>query len=187
MTTLLKEIRKKDKKALQLIYDCYGKKLYGYAVSKWKLEEDEAWDVIYQTLYRTIDVIDKYTFADEKKFAGFIFTVFTNNLRNHYNKKKNTNTQTVELLDGHGSIAQDPPATETETDKESIHMHCLQKGLADMDDWKRIVLLMRAQDHSYEEIANYVKKPVEQLKVYYMRLKKILTEKINECLSKNSE
>lgn len=173
-------IKKKDKKAVQLIYDRYGKKLYGYAVLKWKLDEDEAWDLIYATLYKSISVIDRYTFESESKFVGFLFTAFTNNLRNYYNKKKKEGVQIVELNDEHGNVSD----KEKEVIRENDHMKCLQQGLSQMDDWKRVVLLMRAQEHSYEEIATYVEKPVEQLKVYYMRLKKILIEKVNDCLNK---
>jgi DNA-directed RNA polymerase specialized sigma24 family protein len=184
MADLLQDIRKKDKKAIQLIYDCYGKRLYGYAIRQWKLEEDEAWEMVYQTIYKTIEVIDRYTFENEKKFAGFVFTMFCNNLRNLYHKKKQTHAYTVELNDAHGSL---PLEEEQPVVPDSLHMICLQQGLAGMEDWKRIVLLMRAQDHSYEEIAAYVKRPAEQLKVYFMRLKKILTEKINECISRKGQ
>lgn len=180
MKEFFDNIKKKDKQAVQLIYNRYGKKLYGYAVLKWKLDEDEAWDLIYATLYKTINVIDRYTFESESKFVGFLFTAFTNNLRNHYNKKKQQEVQIVELKDEHGNVS----GKESEQVKESAHMKCLQQGLSEMEDWKRIVLLMRAQEHSYEEIAAYVQKPVEQLKVYYMRLKKILIQKINDCLNK---
>jgi RNA polymerase sigma-70 factor (ECF subfamily) len=184
VTDFLHDIRKKDKKAIQLVYDWYGKKLYGYAISKWRLEEDEAWDMVYQTIYKTIEVIDRYTFENEKKFAGFVFTMFCNNLRNLYHKKKQFVASTVELNDLHGSIQVEE---EQPLAPDSLHMICLQQGLAGMDDWKRIVLLMRAQDYSYEEIAGYVKRPADQLKVYYMRLKKILTEKINECISRKGQ
>jgi predicted metalloprotease with PDZ domain len=53
-----------------------------------------------------------------------------------------------------------------------------------LEDWQRIILLMRAQEYSYEDIANYVDKPVEQLKVYHMRLKKTVAEKTNDCINK---
>ena len=67
MIDLLKEIRKKDKNAVSVLYTRYGKNLYGYAISKWKLNEDEAWDLIYKTLYKVLEVIDRYKFEEEKK------------------------------------------------------------------------------------------------------------------------
>jgi DNA-directed RNA polymerase specialized sigma24 family protein len=52
-----------------------------------------------------------------------------------------------------------------------------------MEDWERILLLMRGQDISYSEISKFVHKPENQLKVYYARLKKKLLEDMNETLS----
>jgi len=182
MIELLKEIRKKDKNAVTVLYNRYGKKLYGYAVSKWKLDEDEAWELVYKTIYKVLEVVDNYKYADENKFAGFIFTVFSNNLRNLYQKKKNNPVETVELTGNNEPVLNDEP-----DDKpiNNIHMNYLQEELQQMEDWKKILLLMRAQDFSYDEIANYVNRPAEQLKVYYMRLKKQLTEKINERINNN--
>lgn len=178
----IEAIKKKDKNAIGILYNNYGKKLYGYAVLKWKVEEDAAWDLVYQTLYKVLNVIDRYTFESEQKFTGFIFTAFTNNLRNHYQKHKHGKHATIRLHEAPDKGFEDTQ-TEPET-KSSAHMKCLQAGLAEMEDWKRVLLLMRAQEHSYEDIAAYIQKPADQLKVYYMRLKKIITEKVNECLSK---
>ncbi len=181
MIEFLKQIRKKDKNAVQLIYNNYGKKLYGYAMLKWNFDEDEAWDIVYATLYKVIEVSDKYTFVDEKKFKGFVFTAFTNNLRNYYNKKKLSTPETIELTEKYDVGIND--VEEEQKESVSPEMNCLQRVLTTVEDWKRILLLMRAQDYSYEEISNYVSKPAEQLKVYYMRIKKLVTEKVNECLN----
>ena len=72
-----------------MLYNNYGKKLYGYAISKWNIDEDDAWELVYKTLYKIIEVADKYTFETESKFNGFIYQVFINNLRNKYNEQKN--------------------------------------------------------------------------------------------------
>ena len=61
-------------------------------------------------------------------------------------------------------------------------MNCLKKILEQFEDWKRILLLMKAQNFSYDEISKYVDKPSDQLKVYYMRAKGILTDKVNDCV-----
>src|ERR1041385_25728 len=99
MIELAKNIRKKDKAAIELLYEHYGKKLYGFAIHKWKVTEDEAWELIYKTLYKIIEVIEKYTFENESKFNGFVYQIFINNLRNHYNEQKNKKVETVELND----------------------------------------------------------------------------------------
>ncbi len=177
---LATQLKKKDKAAIALIYNVYGKKLYGYAVSKWHLNEDEAWDLIYKTLYKIISVIDQYTFENDSKLNGFIYKTFINNLRNHYHTSKKNAGLTVELNEKHGSISET-----VETEKPlSAHMKCLKLVLAQFEDWKRVLMLMKAQNFSYEEISTYINKPADQLKVYYMRAKQVLVEKVNECVSK---
>lgn len=178
MNDFIKDIRKKDKQAIALLYNRYGKKFYGYAVSRWNVSEDDAWELIYKTLYRIIEVIDKYTFETEEKFNGFIFQVFINNLRNHYQTAKNKRVETIGLEEKHGSSGE----RENDEKAESPYMKCLKKAMEQLDDWKRILLLMKAQDFPYAEIAKYVDKPDEQLKVYYLRAKQVLTDKINQCL-----
>lgn len=177
---LINDIRKKDKNSITILYNQYGRKLYGYAVYRWNLNEDEAWELVYKTLYKTIDVIDKYNFENENKFKGFIYQSFINNLRNYYNEQKVKKIQTVPLEENNKHESKEK---ETES-PDSIYMRCLKQILAQFDDWKRILLLMKAQNYRYEEIATYVNKPADQLKVYYMRAKQSLTEKVNECVNK---
>lgn len=190
MNDLIKEIRKKDKNAVSILYNRYGKKLYGYAVYKWKVSEDEAWELVYKTLYKMLEVIERYTFEDEKKFAGFIFQSFVNNLRNHYQEKKRKEPETVELTEGYepwANKSNEEDEKQHESKPANVHMQLLEEEMAGLEEWKRILLLMRAQDYPYEEIAKFVNKPEGQLKVYYLRLKKQLTEKINERLKQHKK
>ncbi len=180
MIEALKLIRKKDKKSVAVLYERYGRKLYGFAVHKWSMSEDEAWDMVYKTLYKIMDVIDKYTFESESKFNGFVYQIFINNLRNYYKEQKLKKIKTVTLEEKMGIHNIEG----REEAPDNIYMKCLKKILEQFDDWKRVLLLMKAQNFSYEEIAIYVKRPSDQLKVYYSRAKKSLTEKVNECVDK---
>jgi RNA polymerase sigma-70 factor (ECF subfamily) len=181
MSELISEIKKKNKDSVALLYRYYGKKLFGYARTKWKLEEDDSWEMVYKTLYKVMQVIDHYQFENENKFQGFVFTIFVNYLRNHYRDHKERKIQMVELTEFHERTGDG--TDQGDVQKLSPQMLCLQKVLQTLDDWQRILLLMRAQDYSYEDIGNYVDRPTEQLKVYYMRLKKSVTEKTNECIN----
>mgnify|MGYP001610837835 FL=1 len=125
---------------------------------------------------------DTYTFADENRFTGFVFKVFTNYLRNHYRDQKNKNIVTTELLEKHEKVNDAGLEQQEDAEKQSPLMQCLQRVLQALDDWQRIVLLMRAQDYPYEAIATYVNRPASQLKVYHLRLKKTVTDKTNECI-----
>ena len=83
-------IKANRRKSADVFYKRYGKKLLGYAIKNWLLDEDIAWDLIYKTFYSIIDNIDKYTFDSEAKFGAFVYRSFLNYLRNHHrdNKKK---------------------------------------------------------------------------------------------------
>ncbi len=88
----------------------------------------------------------------------------------------------IELTEDYNKLSAGRNEKEEENRPLSPVMLCLQKVLQTLEDWQRIILLMRAQDYSYEDIAKYVSRPEKQLKVYHMRLKKVLTEKTNECV-----
>ncbi|TND05364.1 MAG: RNA polymerase, sigma-24 subunit, ECF subfamily [Bacteroidetes bacterium] len=184
MFDIVTKIKTDKTEAIAWLYDRYGKKLYGYAVSQWKINEDDAWELIYKTLYKVISSAGNYTFEDENRFTGFVFRIFTNYLRNHYRDEKNKGVEMVELLEKDEKTYADRTESSGEKNTRSPLMKCLQQVLHALQDWQRIVLLMRAQDYPYESIAPYVDRPAEQLKVYHLRLKKTVTEKTNTCLEK---
>ncbi|MCC6818294.1 MAG: sigma-70 family RNA polymerase sigma factor [Bacteroidia bacterium] len=173
-------IRNKTKKdLLEVLYQRYGRKLYAYATMSWKLDEDGAWDLIYKTLYKVVDSQQDYQFEHEKQFAAFVFKVFVNYLRNHYrdNKKLSEKLQLIRMEEQEFDQTAEIEVIET---KDNRHMEILKEVLMDLEDWQRVLLLMRSEGHSYAEIAKFINKPEEQLKVYYQRLKATLSKKINE-------
>ena len=163
------------------LYKRYGKKLYSYAVYSWKLDEDAAWDLIYKTLYKVIDSYKKYQFETEEKFASFIFKIFINYLRNNYQERKKI-TDAVQITRIDSSELQNKAETITEKDLPGIKQSILNEELDKMEDWQKILLLMRSEGRPYSEIAVFINKPVDHLKVYYQRFKEQLTKKINERL-----
>ncbi len=178
MFDLITQLKKKDKESIRILYERYGKKLYGYAITQWKVSEDDAWDLVYKTLYKVIDSIDNYTFKDENRFVGFLFKVFTNYLRNHLRDTKGKQVSTTELLDNL-SI---PLKEEGSNKEESPLMRCLKKVLEALEDWQRVLLLMKAQDYAYKDIAPYVNRPEKQLKVYNLRLRSTVMDQTNTCV-----
>jgi RNA polymerase sigma-70 factor (ECF subfamily) len=149
--------------------------LYSYAVCTWKLEQDDAWNLIYKTLEKVRDSYQNYRFENEGKFASFIFRVFINNLRNHYRANKRIPVS-LALTDNDGA---DVPDTETEPQPVNPRMAALNEELEKMEDWQRMLLLMRSEGWSYANIAKYVDRPENQLKVYYQRLKEQLSKRLH--------
>lgn len=174
-----KLLRRQGKAGVKILYERYGKKLYGYAIHSWKLSEDEAWELVYQCLYNVCEKIDRYTFDSEKSFASFLFTAFMNLLRNHVRDGKHIQTENIEAYEERIT----PIAAEAD---ESTDLALLKQELDKMEDWERILLLLRCQEMPYAEIAKYTGKPADQLKVYYGRLKDRLGKRLQELLQKQN-
>ena len=172
----IREILQDKETGLKWLFENYGKKLLGYSISVYKVSEDTGWDLVYKTIYKVQEVYSRYDFENEQKFASFIFRMFINFLKNHI-RDENTKTQGAVFI----------PIDETRRNYVSVSsaktienapLKKLQEELAKLEDWQRILLLMRSQDVAYSEIARYVNKPENQLKVYYSRLKISLSQKL---------
>ncbi len=167
-------------KGLKLMFEQYAKKLLAYSTHNWQVDEDAAWDLIYKTMYKVADVIQEYEFVSEQKFASFIFKIYINYLRNHLRDSKTASQGIVEVELNENIVHNYSPATKPQASNPALSL--LQQELDKLEDWQRILLLMRGQDIAYSEIAKYVNKTEDQLKVYYGRLKKQLAERINAQL-----
>jgi RNA polymerase sigma factor (sigma-70 family) len=154
-------------------------------VHSWKLSEDEAWNLVYKTLYKVLDTTGDYSFESEKKYGSFIFKVFVNYLRQNYRDTKKAKER-LEIIntDDEQQHPESAAAEQQEDSPEtnSVKMILLKEELEKLEDWERMLLLMRSQDMPYSAIAKYVNKPEDQLKVYYSRLKAALTKRMNEKL-----
>jgi RNA polymerase sigma factor (sigma-70 family) len=168
-------IRKKKKKGLELFYQRYGKKLLAYAVQRWDTDEDTAWEFVYLTFDKIAKNIKKTSFASEEKFASYVLVTFLNLLRNHF---RDTSKQVRLVPEDHIERFENV-VEEEEAELESVDMTLLKAELEKLEDWERMLLLMRAQKMSYPEISKFVNKPTDQLRVYYQRLKKKVMQNIN--------
>jgi len=169
-------IKEKRQKSVEIFYRRYGKKLLAYAIKNWNTDEDTAWELIYKTFDAIIEKINRYSFDSEKKFSSFVLSIFLNNLRNHLrNQKKNISFISDSNMDNHANIS-----NAEEDMEDSEQMTDLKNALAELQDWERMLLLLRAQKMPYADIANYVDKPKEQLKVYHARLKQKITVQLNQ-------
>lgn len=182
--TLESIIHDKDR-FVKWLYERYAKKLLAYTLKTYLPDEDDAWSVVYKTLYRIAEVAGKHEFENEFKFNGFIFRTHINYLRNFLRDNKNFEArhQEIELNEQHAAEQQQEQVV------QSLPLQVLQQELEKLEDWQRILLLMRGQDVPYSKIAAFVDKPEQHLKTYYARLKKQLHDAVNEQLQliKNSQ
>lgn len=169
-----------NNEVVKSLYELYAKKLLAYTSKNYTIDKDDAWAIVYKTIYKIADVQSNYTFENEQKKSAFIFKTHINFLRNYFrdNKSFEKNNQEVEL---HDNFTDKEPETNP---TQNLPLTILQQELEKLEDWQRILLLMRGQDMPYSKISEFVKKPENQLKVYYARLKKQLTDNVNAELEK---
>jgi DNA-directed RNA polymerase specialized sigma24 family protein len=164
---------------VKVFYEAYAQKLLAYTRKNYGIAEDDAWTLVYQTIYRMAEVSDRYTFENRHKQNAFVFKMHINFLRNYFRDNKSFEAKHAEVdmrEDLSDSMEEAPEST-------SLALRTLQNELDKLEDWQRILLLMRGQGIPYSEIAVFVSKPEKQLKVYYARLKMQLLENINAHLT----
>ena len=178
------EIKNDKEENIKLLYEQYAQKLLTYATRTWNLEQDVAWDLIYKTIYKADEVADKYKFEGEQKFASFIFKIFINQVRDHLRRVK-TQPKAIDNAELNDHIINNQAANNSaRVTNASPALKILEAELNKLEDWQRILMLLRSQDMPYNEISKYVNKPEKHLKVYYARLKQQLTDTINQQLNK---
>jgi RNA polymerase sigma factor (sigma-70 family) len=164
---------------VKIYYESFAKQLLAYTLKNYNIGEDDSWSIVYKTIYKMAEVHDNYKFANAQKQRAFVFKTHINFIRNYYrdNKSFELKNQEVELND----FVQ---VEEDSSNQESIQLKVLNKELVKLEEWQRILLLMRGQDIPYSEISSIINKPESQLKVYYARLKKQLLEDVTIELKK---
>ena len=169
---------------VKTLYNSYAKKLLAYTLKNYTISKDDAWTVVYKSIYKMAEKQGVYSFENEQKLRSFLFTTHINFLKNFFrdNKSFESKHREIELADEHAVSAEVVVVVENE------NLKILQNELDKLEDWQRILLLMRTQDVPYSKIAEFVNKPENQLKVYYARLKKQIHESVSHQVSiiKNS-
>lgn len=181
---LLDLLRKKDKSGLEILYVSYGEKLYNYAITRWSCTEDEGWELIYKTLEKILDRINHYEFESRKHFENFLYKVFKNNLRQLYRAKRRKgrgftfiSLSELELEDTSAQQSfnlEESFADYYNRESKGEFLIMIESALKELSEDDRDILLLRAQNFSYKEIAEMLNIAADQLKVKYHRAKKKL-------------
>jgi len=181
-TDIIDLIDKKDSKGLEELYNVYGSRFYAYAINKWHLSEDEAWDIVYKTLETLVLKLSNYKFESKARFEGFLFKVLVNFLRQYFRAKRSQNEGDIEFVDLNTNdeipyyiskhIHKNAFAEYYKTEiVENPTLIMLNEALNQLEKPDKELLLLRAQNYSYEEIAVLLKIDNNQLKVKHHRAK----------------
>lgn len=186
---IIEQLKYKDPQALESLYNTYGGKFYDYCIRKWQLSEDAAWETVYQTLETVVLKGAQYQFESNLHFQNFLFKVLLNFLRQLYRKQQagHSALEFVELdTDGDTSVVQRKIDKKTFTDyyqSESIEpeiMRTLNHALSQLAPIDKDLLLLKAQNYTYDEIAEILGIENNQLKVKHHRAKQKLIKLLNE-------
>ena len=188
---ILDSIGKKDPAGLEKLYQAYGSRFYSYCIKRWQLNEEEAWEVVYRTLETLVLKLSGYRFESKAGFEGFLFTVLANYIRQYYRSARKRDEVQLELMDMNQEeelpgliskqIARQAFTDYYKTESvDSIWLQKLRSAMEQLDDTERSLLLLRAQEYTYEEIAALLGIDNNQLKVKHHRARRKLVNLIGQ-------
>lgn len=188
---IIELVKKKDPTGAERLYEAYGKAFYTYCIKSWQFSEDEAWEVVYRTLEMLILKLDNYQLNSQAEFDRFLYKVLINFLRQQYRSKKfrdaketvyvdfnaesGGSNEFVQYLNEAAFFAFNEPENTVNPALQQLHIILETFNPTDRD-----LLLLRAQNYSYEEIADLLHIENNQLKVRHHRAKKKLIEQFNQ-------
>ena len=193
------------KKGLATLFEGYGQALYGFSRSQWHLDEDEGYDVLYKTLEIVGKVITRYEFSSENHFSNWLFKIHKNNILQFLRAKKRKEKLIIPIdikewenevheMEDAGFDLQEFKSVinhlsslnpDESTASHNHLMLSLQKGLQQLSETERELLLLRVNNYSYDEIAKMLEIENNQLKVKFNRAKAKL-EKLTLSILKDT-
>jgi RNA polymerase sigma factor (sigma-70 family) len=189
-TEIIERIKGKDPASMEMLYDTYGRQFYTYCIKKWECDEDNAWDIVYRTLETLVLKLDRYEFVSQAKFDGFLFRVLMNYIRKSFRSVRVQQGLMLEPVDFNED--QLPREVDEQLTRDAFERYYrdeeienpaileMNDALAQMDTEDRDILLLRAQNYSYEEVGSFLGIDAENLKVKYHRAKKKLIQLMTE-------
>lgn len=199
MTThdIVQRLRQPTSKLLEWLYEQYARRWYSIATVRWGLDADSAWDVIYKTLDTLLAKRTNLPTDPPSYFENYLFKVFINNMRQCL-REQARREETMRLVPmNYDPVAESPSDAEDlvelaishETYQELLsdddeHAHPmlvrLETALAQLNETDQSLLLLKAQQFSYDEIAEMLSIENNQLKVRHFRAKQRLITLFNQ-------
>ncbi|HYQ58530.1 MAG TPA: sigma-70 family RNA polymerase sigma factor [Draconibacterium sp.] len=189
---IIESIKSKEKKALESLYVHYGAKLFSFSQTNWGVSEDDSWDLVYKTLFKVVEVVDRYSFDSEKHFQNWIFKIFKNELYQYYRKTGNQTSfknfvsldtikieridfdeelqSLLEKTDFLNNVTIESYLNQEETSSPTII--ALEEALDEITDFEKHLLLLRVQGFTYKEVASFLEVENKDLKIKFLRAKK---------------
>lgn len=167
-----------DREIAECLYKAYGANLVRYAIKSWQQDEDDAWEILYDTLYGFINSYSAQTFDSEKQVGALVWKIYRNKLKDKLRQKKRKESFLIDGLDSLETVWLEKSASRDEYTEKNPILSELEVILEDLKDWERQVLICRANDIPYKIIEEMTGRKKDFLKVHYQRLRKRISEKL---------
>jgi len=190
---IIKLIDEKNSKGWENLFLLYGQNFYGFAVINWKFNEDEAWNIVHNTLETIVLKIGEYEIKSQSHFDNLLFKIFTNFLRQAYRKKKKIEERFRVIPLGEMELANPDEPLEIELGELNVSfdedffneyyeaeeidnpkLKELELALSKLDPLDKELLLLKANEFTYDQIAELLNIENNQLKVKHHRAKQKL-------------
>lgn len=178
---ILKYIQKAkqgDQVAFTFLLDYYWNEVYGYMLKRTENETDTD-DIVIETFAKAFDKISTYN--PEFGFNTWLITIAKNVHIDMLRKKKST--LFLEITDEEDSIANqvldDTPTVEDTIITEQNLSKLLQQIKQLKPAYQEVIQLRYFQEMSYQEMAEQLNEPLNNIKIKLLRAKKLLAEIIS--------
>lgn len=175
----IEKAQKGDQVAFTFLLDHFWNEVYGFMLKRTENETDTE-DIVIETFAKAFDKIAKYN--PEFGFNTWLIAIAKNVHIDMLRKKKSS--QFLEITDEEDQqayrVADSTPTVEDQLIKEqnlSSLLNCIKQL---KPQYQEVIQLRYFQELSYQEIAEHLDEPLNNVKIKLLRAKKLLAEIIRK-------
>jgi len=164
-----------DQNAFTFLLDYYWNEVYGFMLKRTENETD-AEDITIETFSKAFDKIAKYN--PEFQFNTWLIAIAKNVHIDLLRKKKSSLFIDIDNHDEHAAynVADTTPSAEDELIAKQNLSSLLQCIKQLKPHYQEVIQLRYFQELSYQEIADQLSEPLNNVKIKLLRAKKLLAE-----------
>ena len=175
----IKRAQSGDQVAFTFLLDFYWNEVYGFMLKRTQNEAD-AEDIVIETFSKAFDKINNYN--TEFGFNTWLIAIAKNVHIDMLRKKKSSLFIDInEENDSHAfNVIDDSPSAEDDLiTKQNLSqlLNCIKQLKA---PYQEVIQLRYFQEMSYQEIADFLEEPLNNIKIKILRAKKLLAEVITK-------
>ena len=176
---LIEKAKKEDQKAFNTLLNTYWSDVYRFQFSKTG-NEDEAQDITIKTFSKAFDKIHLYD--NRYNFKTWLISISKNIFIDHLRKERNDTVSLNKKASEAYKIYDETPSAEDQLIIDQNLARLLQHLKQLKPDYQEIINLRYFREMSYKEMADFLNEPMSNIKVKFLRTKKLLAEIIHNSV-----